>query len=121
MIEDTLGAAVSAAFHVAAGAVGAVTGWDISDDEADTVGLRIVNLTRAYNFRCGHKRELEAPSPRYGSAPVDGPAKGKSILPELEGMLDRYYEQMGWSKETGKPLPDTLRRLGLKHVIKDIW
>jgi len=123
--EDTLGTcrfATLVDMKVLAEAVRAATGWDFFDkDEAETVGLRIVNLTRAYNFRCGHRRELEAPSPRYGSAPVDGPAVGKSIIPVLDKMLDSYYERMGWDKETGKPLPDTLRKLGLEHIISDIW
>ncbi len=102
-------------------AVSAATGWDFTADEAEAVGLRAVNLMRAYNFRCGHTRELEAPSPRSGSTPVNGPAEGKSIIPVLDQMLDLYYEQMGWDKETGKPLPDTLKKLGLEHIIKDIW
>ena len=64
---------------------------------------------------------MEAPSPRYGSAPVDGPAKGKTIVPVLDTMLDSYYQKMGWDRETGKPLPETLKKLGLGHVINDIW
>jgi aldehyde:ferredoxin oxidoreductase len=36
-------------------------------------------------------------------------------------MLDDYYQRMGWDKETGKPLPETLKALGLAQVIKDIW
>ncbi|MFC1915546.1 aldehyde ferredoxin oxidoreductase family protein [Chloroflexota bacterium] len=122
--EDTLGTCRFATLvetKTLAEAVQAATGWDFDEDEAETVGLRIVNLLRAYNFRCGHNRELEAPSPRYGSVPVDGPVEGKSIMPDLDNMLESYYERMGWDKETGKPLPDTLRRLGLEHTIKDIW
>ncbi|MFC1894240.1 aldehyde ferredoxin oxidoreductase family protein, partial [Chloroflexota bacterium] len=122
--EDTLGTcrfATLVEMRILAEAIRAATGWGFDEDEAETVGLRIVNLTRAYNFRCGHKRELEIPSPRYGSVPVDGPAKGKSFMPELDDMLNRYYRQMGWDEKTGKPLPNTLRRLGLEHIIKDIW
>jgi len=122
--EDTLGTcrfATLVEMKTLAEALSAATGWDFSEDEAETIGLRIVNLTRAYNFRCGHRRELEAPSPRYGSAPVDGPAQGKSIAPELNCMLNSYYQQMGWDEKSGKPLPDTLRRLGLEQAIKDIW
>ena len=124
LFEDTLGTcrfATGPDQEVLAEAVRAATSWDFDRAEAEAVALRILNLTRVYNFRCGHTRALEAPSPRYGSAPVDGPAKGKSIMPVLDEMLDYYYEQMGWDKETGKPLPDTLRKLGLEHVIKDIW
>jgi aldehyde:ferredoxin oxidoreductase len=31
-----------------------------------------------------------------------------------------YYEQMGWDPETGKPLPATLEKLGLVHLVKDL-
>jgi aldehyde:ferredoxin oxidoreductase len=122
--EDTLGTCRFATLvdtKVLAEAVKAATGWDFNEEEAETVGLRVLNLMRVYNFKHGHSRELEAPSLRYGSAPVDGPAEGKSIVPVLDKMLDSYYERMGWDKKTGKPLPDTLRRLGLEHIIKDIW
>jgi len=122
--EDTLGTcrfATLVEMKILAEALQAATGWDFDENDAETIGLRIVNLTRAYNFRCGHRREFEAPSPRYGSAPIDGPAIGKSIVPELNDMLNSYYQQMGWDEKTGRPLPGTLRRLGLEHAIKDIW
>ena len=32
-------------------------------------------------------------------------------------MLENYYRFMGWDVETGKPLPETLRNLGLEHVV----
>ena len=122
--EDTLGTcrfAVLVEVKTLAELLRAVTGWDFTEEEGQTVGLRILNLTRAYNFRCGHTREMEAPSPRYGSPPINGPAEGKSIVPVLDEMLDRYYVAMGWDKKTGKPLPETLKKLGLEHIIKDIW
>ncbi len=122
--EDTLGTcrfATMAEAPVLAEAVKAVTGWDFDEFEAEMVGLRILNLFRVFNYRHGHSRELEAPSPRYGSAPVDGPAKGMSIMPVLDTMLDDYYQRMGWDIKTGKPLPETLRKLGLEYVIGHIW
>jgi aldehyde:ferredoxin oxidoreductase len=36
-------------------------------------------------------------------------------------MLDHYYHLMGWDVATGRPLPDTLRKLGIEHVIQDLW
>ncbi|MFC1945412.1 aldehyde ferredoxin oxidoreductase C-terminal domain-containing protein, partial [Chloroflexota bacterium] len=122
--EDTLGTCRFATLvqtGMLVEAVNAVTGWDFTEAEAEVVGLRILNLFRAFNYRHGHSRELEAPSPRYGSTPLDGPAEGKSILPVLDEMLDDYYQRMGWDIKIGKPLPETLNRLGLSHVIKDIW
>jgi aldehyde:ferredoxin oxidoreductase len=106
---------------VLAEALSEATGWNFTEEQAELVGRRIVNLARVYNFREGHTRALEAPSPRYGSTPVDGPFAGKTIMPKLDEMLDDYYQRMGWDKETGKPLPETLKALGLAQVIKDIW
>ena len=70
------------------------------------------------SLKCGIKREHDAPSPRYGSVPVDGTFAGKSILANLDDMLDMYYEKMGWDRNTGEPLPETLSRLGIADEIK---
>ena len=35
-------------------------------------------------------------------------------------MLINYYTLMGWDPETGKPLPETLRSLGLEELIEDL-
>ena len=82
---------------------------------------RVVNLFRAFNIRHGHTPDLEVPSVKYGSTPVDGPMKGKNIMPHWEEMKNEYYKMMGWDRGTGKPLPETLERLGLRSVISDIW
>lgn len=102
-------------------AVNAVTGWDFTPDEAKIVGLRAVNLMKAFNIKAGITRELDRPSTRYGSTPVDGPTKGKSITPHWDKMLKNYYNRMGWDLKTGKPLPKTLKTLGLERVTKDLW
>ena len=65
--------------------------------------------------------EKEYPSPRWGSSPEDGPAKGITIMPHWESMLDNYYKLMGWDRKTGKPYPETLEKLGLNHIVKDLW
>jgi aldehyde:ferredoxin oxidoreductase len=99
----------------------AITGWEFTDEEAMKMSMRVANLFRAFNIRHGFTPEVEEPSPRYGSAPVDGPVEGKSIMPYWEKMLDEYYKLMGWDRDSGKPLPRTLRSLGLEAVIPDIW
>jgi len=90
-------------------------------EETMEVGRRIVNLLGVFNIRHGHTAEMDAPSPRYGSAPVDGPSQGKSIMVHWNELRSKYYEQMGWDSETGKPLPDTLRHFGLEHTIPELW
>jgi aldehyde:ferredoxin oxidoreductase len=98
----------------------AATGWNFTISEAMEVGRRIVNQLRVFNFRHGLTKEVEAPSVRYGSTPVDGPVKGISIMPHWDFIRHNYYQHMGWDPETGKPLPGTLRSLGLEKCIDDL-
>jgi aldehyde:ferredoxin oxidoreductase len=98
----------------------AVTGWDYLEEEANNVGLRAVNLMKVFNLRARIDRELDAPSERYGSTPVDDPNKDIGIKPVLEPMLRNYYRLMGWDEETSEPLPETLKSLDLGYLIKDL-
>jgi aldehyde:ferredoxin oxidoreductase len=41
-------------------------------------------------------------------------------MPHWEAARRNYYEQMGWDTETGKPLPKTLKKLGLEELVKDL-
>ncbi|MDM7275510.1 MAG: aldehyde ferredoxin oxidoreductase family protein [Thermoprotei archaeon] len=92
----------------------AVTGWDVSQAEFETIGDRIYNAERAFNvlaFGDGEeydtlpKRLLEEPMP-------EGPAKGHVV--ELKPMLEEYYKARGWIR--GRPTRETLEKLGLKWV-----
>ena len=102
-------------------AVNAATGWDMDFQEAMVVGRRGVNLARSFNWRQGIGAELDAPSSRYGSTPSDGMAEGRGIMDKWDDMLHNYYNLMGWDEKTGKPLPETLRSLGLEYVIPHLW
>jgi len=99
----------------------AVTGWDLTLQEAIIVGRRIVNQLRVFNLRHGMNPSLEVPSSRYGSTPVDGPVKGIGISKHWDLMLHNYRQLMGWDEITGKPLPETLRKLGLEELVKDLY
>ncbi|UCG66393.1 MAG: hypothetical protein JSW12_05035 [Deltaproteobacteria bacterium] len=97
-------------------AVNSATGWDMDFHEAMVVGRRAANLARAFNLRHGISAELDRPSMRYGSTPLDGVAAGRGIMPHWDKMLQNYYNLMGWD-EKGTPLPDTLRGLGLEDIV----
>ena len=98
-------------------AVNAVTGWDLDMQAALVIGRRIVNLLRVFNFRHGLDPALERPSARYGSTPVDGPVKGRPSEPHMDFMVHAYFEAMGWEAKTGRPIPQTLKSLGLEELI----
>ncbi len=100
--------------------VNAVTGRGLSMADALTIGRRAINQLRIFNFRHGLDPTLEVPSPRYGSTPTDGPARGKAIKPHFQWMKSFYFELMGWDRATGKPLPHTLKSLALEKLIPDL-
>jgi aldehyde:ferredoxin oxidoreductase len=102
-----------------AAAISAATGWDMTKGEAWDIGKRAVNLFRVFNIQSGITSELDRPSKRYGSTPVDGPTEGISIIPHWEAMLNNYYEKMGWTPE-GVPKKETLERLEMGWVWNDL-
>ena len=98
----------------------AATGWNWGLEDTFTLGRRIINLLRVFNFKHGLKIEDERPSVRYGSIPVDGPATGVNIMEKWDLIAENYYRLMGWDPKTGKPLPETLEKLDLKEVVSDL-
>ena len=99
----------------------AATGWEYTMEDAMRFGRRTVTLMRAFNLRCGITPDLERPSKRYGSVPVDGPAKGQNIGAHWTDMVKTWYEKVGYDRQTGKPLPETLQELGLDELIPALW
>jgi aldehyde:ferredoxin oxidoreductase len=93
----------------------AATGWNVSLEELRGAGERIWNLERLFNVRLGLGRKHDLPPRRLLTEPIaTGPAKGEILDAEsFEAMLEAYYEQRGWDKKTGKPLPKKLRELAL--------
>lgn len=122
MFDDCLGTCRIASPHpkLQLECLNAVTGWSLTLEDAFTMGRRIINQLRIFNFRHGMRKDDERPSKRYGSAPVDGPAKGKNIMEKWDWMMENYYTLMGWDPKTGRPLPETLKKLGLEELIKDL-
>jgi aldehyde:ferredoxin oxidoreductase len=50
----------------------------------------------------------------------DGPAKGRGIMSQWEALRRNYYQHMGWDLEMGRPLPETLEKLDLGHLLPDL-
>ena len=96
-------------------------GVDLTSEELQVIGERIVNLNRLFNVSRGiTRREDQLPDRLTKEGAPKGPSRGQVV--ELDQMLDEYYEQRGWDLETGLPTMATLKRLGLekegKAVIK---
>jgi aldehyde:ferredoxin oxidoreductase len=102
-------------------ALSAATGWVYTVDEAIRFGRRTAAINRAVSLRCGLTPDMERPSTRYGSTPVDGPAKGQSVMAQWDKMIETWYRDVGYDRKTGKPLPQTLKDLGLDWLSKELW
>jgi aldehyde:ferredoxin oxidoreductase len=91
-----------------------ITGWDVSAEELDRIGERIVNLERLFNVREGVRRGQDVLPWKVMHEPIpEGPSAGMSCPPEeLQAMLDAYYALRGWDDD-GVPTPARLAALGL--------
>jgi aldehyde:ferredoxin oxidoreductase len=94
--------------------VRAVTGWDVTAEELERTGERIVNLERLFNVREGVRRRDDTLPWRVMHEPIpDGPSAGMYCPPdELDAMLDAYYDLRGWDAD-GVPSAGRLAALGL--------
>ncbi|MGY5853146.1 MAG: aldehyde ferredoxin oxidoreductase family protein [Candidatus Thorarchaeota archaeon] len=80
---------------------------------------RISHLRRAYNHRLGVTRKEETLPKRLLKDPMPtGPSKGG--LPDLDEMLDEYYDYRGCDKKTGFPMRERLESIGLDYVVEDL-
>jgi aldehyde:ferredoxin oxidoreductase len=94
--------------------VRAITGWDVTVEELERVGERVINLERSFNVREGVRRAADVLPWRVMHEPIpEGPSAGMYCPPdELGAMLDRYYSLRGWDPD-GVPTRERLASLGL--------
>jgi len=86
-------------------------GWDWSSDDLIRTGERLFNLKRMINVRLGITRADDTLPQRLLTHPrPTGSAAG--VLPDLEPMLEEYYQLRGWTAE-GFPTEEKLQELGL--------
>jgi len=76
----------------------AATGWDVSLEEALSMGERNLNLARSFSVREGIARHDDR-LPDVFSLPIpEGACKGQSIAAgEMDKALNEYYRCRGWS------------------------
>ena len=92
-----------------------LTGRAVTNEGLMLAAERSWNLKRCFNVREGQTRRDDRLPRRMFEPLPDGPNKGRQIK-NLEGMLDEYYDAMGWDREAGIPTKETLRRLDLEDL-----
>jgi len=92
----------------------AITGWDVTAEELERIGERIINLERLFNVREGVRRAADRLPWKVMHEPIpEGPSAGMYCPPdELSAMLDAYYALRGWDAD-GVPTAQRLGALGL--------
>jgi aldehyde:ferredoxin oxidoreductase len=98
--------------------INAVTGWDLSMEEALEIGERRLNMMRAFNAAEGIDGRQDRLPEKFVEKPLkDGPTDGWKVdKAALKEAISEYYRQSGWDETTGVPTRDTLSRLGLDWV-----
>ncbi|NOZ48893.1 MAG: aldehyde ferredoxin oxidoreductase family protein [Chloroflexi bacterium] len=106
--------------HVAEALSGA-TGVEYSIEDVLAVGERAQTLSRLFNYRQGFTAADDRLPGRVMKAFNTGPLAGIEITPaSFDWALHRFYELMGWDRETGTPLPERIEALGLTKLLAEM-
>ncbi|MFC1541552.1 aldehyde ferredoxin oxidoreductase family protein [Candidatus Latescibacterota bacterium] len=100
----------------------AITGNTWNQDLYIQAGERIFNLEKCFNYREGFRRIDESLPERFYTEPFTvGPRKGAVInREEFKTLMDDYYTERGWDKETTRPSQEKLNSLGLGFAWEQI-
>ncbi len=90
-----------------------------SEDYLMHVGERVYNLERCFNVREGFSRKDDTLPRRFFTEPLRGGVHDGEIVRKPDAIIDQYYDLRGWDR-SGIPTSETLVRLGLEEVDKDI-
>ena len=106
----------------------AVTGDQMSREELDDVGLRILTLFRALTARNMNEKDMRNKHDLANDWVFDYPedkepftaGHSKMDRDDMEVGKDMLYTELGWDKTTGMPTRATLERLNLRYVADDL-
>ena len=103
-------------------ALNAVTGWDLTYEQARKIAEREWNMIRCLSAREGFTRENDQLPIRFMEEPIpEGPMKGSYIPKEtLERLKNDYYSYRGWDLKTGNPTKEKLVELGLEFAVDEV-
>jgi len=95
------------------GVLNAITGWDVTPQEAQKIGERVVCLQQNFNLAMGLVPKKDNAMPDRLVVPhSDGGAAGQ--VPPWKAILDEYWNTKGWTN--GIPTQDKLAKLGLESL-----
>jgi aldehyde:ferredoxin oxidoreductase len=98
----------------------ATTGWDFTLDEAMAAGHRSMILQSLFGTQRGWRAEEDWTNvgPRFLEPVPDGKYKGFTIAKWLPDLIQEYYRLSGRHERSGRPLQETLGKLGLEEFME---
>jgi aldehyde:ferredoxin oxidoreductase len=102
-------------FHLA-------TGIPMDEKKIMLIGRRILTVEKCFNVREGADRRFDDLPWRLMNEPAaSGPVKGMmNSKKEMESMQDKYYQLHEWDVKTSWPYKETLEKLDLRDVAKQL-
>lgn len=93
----------------------AFSGENTDGDDLLLIGERIHTLEKSYNvLHTDWTRKDDLPPEKFAKVPLAG--KYRIDMEKWNELLNRYYDQHGWDRETSWPTGQTLINLGLVNV-----
>jgi len=94
----------------------AATGWGMDEAEFYRIGRRIQVMRHTFNAKHGLPAQFPLPERERGDPPqASGPVANRTL--DMQAMATSYFEFLGVDSQTGLPLPDTVRELGLHEIL----
>ena len=101
--------------------INAACGLEWTRDEMMKAGERAWNLKRVINCRLGLRRSWDR-LPKAFLEPFAESGPGSSgFVPDIEAMLEAYYQTRGWDLQTGFPTQSKLTDLNLGWAVNDLY
>ncbi|OGW17664.1 MAG: hypothetical protein A3G93_03830 [Nitrospinae bacterium RIFCSPLOWO2_12_FULL_45_22] len=100
--------------------INAVTGWNLTFDDALKIGNRIHTLRHCFNLREGLlPKDFQLP-PRAAGVPPLTAGSIKGITVDVNTLTKNFYLEKGWDPISGIPSEEALQELDLKELVGDM-
>jgi len=103
--------------------INSALGIDLTLEDFMRLGEAGYNLEKAFNtIHTNFDRKDDYPPERFMKEPIkSGPFAGRKVeKDEYDGLLDRFYELLGWDRETSLQTADRLKKLGMEDVAEQL-
>ncbi len=101
--------------------INSACGLEWQADDLMRAGERGWNIKRAINNHLGLTNKNDKLPKAFLQPFIDHPAGADGYVPDIDSMLEAYYQVRGWDPQTGYPKKDKLEALGLGWLVEDLW